>query len=93
MRTTAYLKAIFLPLTLDTFSAMYVTCYMFLIVCSDYTKPYNDFNFKRTSSLKQNSLRLQIKSLISGQGVMVNSVLHYILNCELCELLFSTMRL
>ena len=49
--------------------------------------------FKKSTFIKQKSLRLQKKSLISRKGVMVGSVLHYILGCIECELHICTMRL
>ena len=50
---------------LDTLAAMYVTCYMFLILCLDFSKSFKDFSFQKVQFLNQKSLRLQKKNLIS----------------------------
>ena len=31
----------------DALAAMHVTCYMFLILCFDFSKSYNDFSFQK----------------------------------------------
>ena len=36
------------PVLLDTLAAIYVTCYMFLIFCFDFSKSYNDFSLKKS---------------------------------------------
>ena len=53
------------PVMLDTLAAMYVTCNMFLMHCFDFSKSNNDLSFQKSTFLKQKSLRLQKKSLIS----------------------------
>ena len=53
------------PVMLDTLAAMYVTCNMFLMHCFDFSKSNNDLSFQKVHFLKQKSLRLQKKSLIS----------------------------
>ena len=35
------------PVLLDTLAAMHVTCYMFLILCFDFSKSNNDFSFQK----------------------------------------------
>ena len=49
----------------DTLAAMYATCNMFLMHCFDFSKSNNDLSFQKVHFLKQKSLRLQKKSLIS----------------------------
>ena len=53
------------PVLLETLAAMYVTCNVFLMHCFDFSKSNNDFSFQKVLFLKQKSLRLQKKSLIS----------------------------
>ena len=53
------------PVLLETLAAMYVTCNVFLMHCFDFSKSNNDFSFQKVHFLKQKSLRLQKKSLIS----------------------------
>ena len=53
------------PVMLDTLAAMYVTCNMFLMHCFDFSKSNNDLSLQKSTFLKQKSLRLQKKSLIS----------------------------
>ena len=53
------------PVMLDTLAAIYVTCNMFLMHCFDFSKSNNDLSFQKSTFLKQKSLRLQKKSLIS----------------------------
>ena len=43
------------PVLLDTLAAMYVTCYMFLMHCFDFSKSNNDFSFQKVHFLKQKS--------------------------------------
>ena len=63
MRTTAYLKAMMKVYgktftgvgpkknirlgLLGTFAAMFVTCYICLILCFDFSKSYNDFSLQK----------------------------------------------
>ena len=35
------------PVLLDSLAAMSVTCYMFVILCIDSSKSYNDFSFQK----------------------------------------------
>ena len=52
---------------LDSLAGMYLTCTMFLMQCFDFSKSYiMILAFKTSHFLKQRSLRLQKKSLISG---------------------------
>ena len=53
------------PVLLDTLAAMHVTCDMFLMHCFGFSESYNDFSFKKSTFLRQKSLRLQKKSLLS----------------------------
>ena len=53
------------PVLLNTLAAMHVTCDMFLMYCFGFSESYNDFSFKKSTFLRQKSLRLQKKSLIS----------------------------
>ena len=54
------------PVLLDTLTAMYVTCNMFLMHCFDFSKSNNDFSFQKIHFFKkQKLLRLQKKTLIS----------------------------
>ena len=64
------------PVLLDILAAMNMAWYMyiFLIICSDFSSSYNDFNLKSHPFKTKKSLRLQTKSLVSGYGVMVGSV-------------------
>ena len=81
------------PVLLDTFAAMFVTYNMFLMHCFDISKSNNDFSFQKVHFLKQKSLRLQKKSLISRLRVdgWLCFALH--IGLEACELHFCTMRL
>ena len=56
------------PVMLDTLAAVYVTCNMFLMHCFDFSKSNNELSFQKVHFLKQKSLRLQKKSLISRKG-------------------------
>ena len=40
------------PVLLDTLAAMYVTCYMFLMHCFDFSKSFNDFSFQKVHLFK-----------------------------------------
>ena len=62
---------------------MHVTFNMFLMHGFGFSESYNVFSFKKSTFLKQKSLRLQKKSLISRKGMMTGSVLHYILGYPL----------
>ena len=59
------LKKNIMPVMLDTLAALYVTCNIFLMHCFDFSKSNNDLSFQKVHFLKQKSLRLQKKSLIS----------------------------
>ena len=43
------------PVLLDSLAAMSVTCYMFVILCIDSSKSYNDFSFQKSIFIKQKS--------------------------------------
>ena len=53
------------PVLFDTLAAMYVIFNMFLMHCFDFSKSNNDFSIQKVDFLKQKSLRLQKRSLIS----------------------------
>ena len=40
------------PVLLDSLAAMSVTCYMFVILCIDSSKSYNDFSFQKVHHYK-----------------------------------------
>ena len=40
------------PVMLYTLAAMYVTCYMFLMHCFDFSKSFNDFSFQKVHLFK-----------------------------------------
>ena len=40
------------PVLLDSLAAMSVTCYMFVILCIDSSKSYNDFSFQNVHIYK-----------------------------------------
>ena len=40
------------PLLLDSLADMSVTCYMFMILCFDSSKSYNDFSFQKVQLFK-----------------------------------------
>ena len=40
------------PVLLDSLAAMSVTCYMFVILCIDFSKSYNDFSFQKVHLYK-----------------------------------------
>ena len=40
------------PVLLDSLAAMSVTCYMFVILCIDSSKSYNDFSFQKVQLYK-----------------------------------------
>ena len=46
------LSRIIRPFLLDSLAAMSVTCYMFVILCFDSSKSYNDFNFQKVHFFK-----------------------------------------
>ena len=46
------LRRLIRPVLLDTFAAMSVTCYMFVILCIDSSKSYNDFSFQKVHLYK-----------------------------------------
>ena len=41
------------PVLLHTLAAMFVTCYMLLILCFDFSKSYDDFSFRNVNLFKQ----------------------------------------
>ena len=41
------LRRMIRPVLLDSLAAMSVTCYMFVILCIDSSKSYNDFSFQK----------------------------------------------
>ena len=45
------------PDMLDTLAAMYVTCYMFLMHCFDFSKSNNDFSFQKVHFFKTNIIK------------------------------------
>ena len=53
------------PVLFDILAAMYVTCYMFLKLCLVSVRSVMISAFKKSTFLKQKSLRPQKKSLIS----------------------------
>ena len=53
------------PVLLDTLAAMYVTCNMFFMNCWILASSIMTSAFKQSTFLKQKSLRLRKKSLIS----------------------------
>ena len=46
------LRRMIRPVLLDSLTTMSVTCYMFVILCIDSSKSYNDFNFQKVHLLK-----------------------------------------
>ena len=40
------------PVLLDSLAAMYVTCYMGVILCIDSSKSFNDFSFQKVHLYK-----------------------------------------
>ena len=46
------LRRMIRPVLLDSLAAMSVTCYMFMILSIDSSKPYNDFNFQKVHLYK-----------------------------------------
>ena len=56
------------PVLLDTLAAMYVTCNMFWCIVLISACPIMISAFKKSTVLKEESLRLQKKSLISRKG-------------------------
>ena len=65
LKWVMFLKKNIRPVLLDTLAAMHVTCDKFLMHCFGFSESYNDFSFKKSTLLRQKSLRLQKKSLIS----------------------------
>ena len=65
------------PVLLDTLTAMHVTCNMFLLHWFGFSESCNDFSFKKSTFLKQKSLRLQKKSILVGRDdVWLSFALH-----------------
>ena len=54
------------PALLDTLAAMFVICYMFSILCFDFSESYNDFSFQKVHLFKTKLIKTVIQSLISG---------------------------
>ena len=71
---------------------MYVTCNMFLMHCFDFNKSLNDFSSQKVHLFKTKIIQTAENEPYQWVGLMVSSVLHYILGCEACELHFCTMR-
>ena len=46
------LRRMIRPVSLDSLTAMSVTCYMFVILCIDSSKSYNDFSFQKVHLFK-----------------------------------------
>ena len=46
------LRRMIRPVLLDSLAAMSVTCDMFVILCIDYSKSYNDFSFQKVHLYK-----------------------------------------
>ena len=46
------LKKAIRPVLVDTLAAMFVTCYMFLMKCFDFSKSNNDFSFQKVHFFK-----------------------------------------
>ena len=46
------LRRMIRPVSLDSLAAMSVTCYMFVILCIDSSKSYNDFSFQNVHLYK-----------------------------------------
>ena len=44
------------PVLLDSLAAMSVTCYMFVILCIDSRKSYNDFRFQKVHLYKTKNI-------------------------------------
>ena len=60
---------------MDTLSAVYVTCVMFLILCFDFSKSYNDFSFQKVHLFQieiNNTAEKESNNWV--EGVMVGSV-------------------
>ena len=70
------------PVLLDTLAAMYVACYMFLIICFDLSKSHNDIRFQKVHLFKTKITKTAEKESNKWVGVTVGSVLHYILGCD-----------
>ena len=60
---------------MDTLSAMYVTCFMFLILCFDFSKSFNDFSFQKVQFFKIEIIKTAEKESNNWvEGVIVGSV-------------------
>ena len=59
------LKKTLRPVLLDTLAAMHLACNKFLMHWVGFSESCNDFSFKKSTFLKQNSLRLQKLNIIS----------------------------
>ena len=46
------LRRMIRPVLLDSLAAVSVTCYMFVILCIDSSKSYNDFSFQEVHLFK-----------------------------------------
>ena len=46
------LRRMIRPVLLDSLAAMSVTCYMFVILCIDFSKSYSDFSFQKVHLYK-----------------------------------------
>ena len=46
------LRRMIRPVLLDSLAALSVTCYMFVILCIDSSKSYNDFSFQKVHLYK-----------------------------------------
>ena len=68
------------PVLLDTLAAMYVTCNMPLMYCFDFSKSYHDFSFEQVHLFITKRINTAETEPYYWVGVMVGSVLHYILD-------------
>ena len=55
---------------MDSLAAVSVTFYMFVILCIDSSKSYNDFSFQKVHLFKTKIIKTAEKSLISGHAVV-----------------------
>ena len=50
------LRKMIRPVLLDSLAAMSVTCYMFMILCIDSSKSYNDSSFQKHKHVRDSSM-------------------------------------
>ena len=82
------LRRMIRPVLLDSLAAMSVTCYMFVILCIDSSKSFNDFSFQKVHVYKTKIIMTAATFTSPGPKEDDQACFVVFLGCYVCYLLY-----